>query len=76
MNALCLLTSSKFGAATRMSRHRLFIGAISRLVLLAQSIIRMFEVYFSIVRRKAACASRESESASLITTTKNGQYEF
>lgn len=52
-----------------MSRQRLFIGAISLLVLLAQSIIRMFDMYFSIVRRSAAWASRERESASLITTT-------
>jgi hypothetical protein len=45
------------------------MGAINLLVLLAQSIIRMFDMYFSIVRRNAAWASRERESASLITTT-------
>jgi len=52
-----------------MRRHRLLIGAIRRLVLLAQRIIRMFDMYFSIVRRSAAWASRDRESASLITTT-------
>ena len=31
--------------------------------------MRMFDMYFSIVRRSAACASRVSESASWITTT-------
>jgi hypothetical protein len=60
------------GAATRMRRHRLLIGAIRRLVLLAQRIIRMFDMYFSIVRRSAAWASRDRESASLITTTMLG----
>lgn len=39
------------------------------LVLFAQRMRRMFDMYFSIVRRRAACASRESESASWITTT-------
>lgn len=29
----------------------------------------MFDIYFSIVRRRAACASRDSESASLMMTT-------
>lgn len=38
-------------------------------VLFAHMIRRMFVMYFSIVRRRAACASRERESASLITTT-------
>jgi hypothetical protein len=66
-----LLTSSELGAATRINRHRLLIGAISRLVLFAQRIIRMLDMYFSIVRRSAACASLDSESASLIITTLN-----
>jgi hypothetical protein len=57
------------GAATRMSKHRLLMGAISLLVLFAQRIIRMFDMYFSIVRRSAAWASRERESASLMITT-------
>jgi hypothetical protein len=52
-----------------MSRHRLLIGAMRRLVLFAQRMMRMFDMYFSIVRRSAACASRESESASLMITT-------
>jgi len=52
-----------------MSKHRLLIGAISLLVLFAQRMIRMLDMYFSIVRRRAAWASRESESASLIITT-------
>jgi hypothetical protein len=63
------VTSSRLGAATRMSRHRLLIGAINRLVLLAQSIIRMFDMYFSMVRLRAAWASLDNESASFITTT-------
>ena len=40
-----------------------------RLVLLAQRIIRRFDIYFSIVLRKAAWASRDRESASLMITT-------
>jgi len=56
-----------------MRRHRLLIGAIKRLVLLAQRIIRMFDMYFSMVRRSAAWASRDKESASLITTTISGE---
>ena len=62
-------TSSASGAATRINRHRLLIGEIRRLVLLAQRMIRMLDMYFSIVLRRAACASRDRESASLITTT-------
>lgn len=38
-------------------------------VLFAHMIRRMFVMYFSIVRRSAAWASRERESASLMTTT-------
>ena len=38
-------------------------------MLLAQRIMRMFDMYFSIVLRRAAWASRERESASLIITT-------
>ena len=45
------------------------MGAMSRLVLLAHRMIRILDMYFSIVRRSAACASRDSESASLIITT-------
>ena len=59
------------GAATLIRRHRLLIGAISFDVLFAQRMIRIFVIYFSIVRRRAAWASRESESASLMTTTRN-----
>ena len=62
-------TSSAFGAATRMRRHRERMGAMSLLVLFAHRMRRMFDMYFSIVRRRAACASRVSESASWITTT-------
>jgi len=64
-----MLTSWESGAATRTKRQRLRIGAMSRLVLFAQRMIRMLDMYFSIVRRRAACASRDSESASLIITT-------
>jgi hypothetical protein len=63
-------TSSSSGAATRTSKHRDLIGGMSRLVELAHRISRMFGVYFSIVRRSAACASRVSESASLMITTR------
>jgi hypothetical protein len=62
-------TSSSSGAATRTSKHRDLIGGMSRLVELAHRISRMFGVYFSIVRRSAACASRVRESASLMITT-------
>lgn len=47
-------TSASVGAATLMSKHRLFIGAMSLLVLFAQRMIRIFDIYFSIVRRRAA----------------------
>ena len=52
-----------------MSRHRERMGAMSLLVLFAHSMRRMFDMYFSIVRRSAACASRVSESASWMITT-------
>ena len=45
------------------------MGAMSLLVLFAQRTRRMFDMYFSIVRRSAACASRLSASASWMTTT-------
>lgn len=70
------LTSVSAGAATRMSRQRDLMGAMSRLVLFAQSTRRMFAVYFSIVRRSAACASRLSESASLMMTTARTRERF
>ena len=41
-------------------------------MLFAQRMIRMLDMYFSIVRRSAAWASRESESASLMMTTVHG----
>ena len=63
------LTCSSVGAATRTSRHRERIGAMILLVLLAHRMRRMLVMYFSIVRRSAACASRVSESASLMITT-------
>lgn len=63
------VTSSAHGAATRINKHLLLIGAIRRLVLFAQRIIRMLDMYFSMVLRRAAWASRDSESASLMTTT-------
>ena len=67
-------TSPGPGAATRISKHRLLMGAISLEVLFAQRIMRIFDMYFSMVRRSAAWASRESESASLMTTTKGGDH--
>ena len=48
------LTSSSVGADTRTSKHRLRIGAMILLVLFAHKIRRIFVMYFSIVRRKAA----------------------
>lgn len=45
------------------------MGAMRRDVELAQRMMRMFAMYFSIVRRSAACASRVRESASLMMTT-------
>lgn len=45
------------------------MGAMILLVLLAHKINRMFVMYFSIVLRNAACASRVRASASLIMTT-------
>ena len=62
-------TSSNEGAATRINRQRLLIGAINLLVLFAQRMILIFDMYFSIVLRRAAWASRDRESASLIITT-------
>ena len=47
-------TSWVVGAATRTRRHLLLIGAMSRLVVFAQSIIRIFDMYFSMVLRNAA----------------------
>ena len=64
-----ILASASEGAATRIRRHRDLIGAINLEVLFAQSIMRIFAMYFSIVRRSAACASLVRESASLMTTT-------
>lgn len=52
------------------------MGAINREVLFAQRIMRMFDIYFSMVRRSAAWASRESKSASFITTTREKLLRF
>lgn len=52
-----------------MSKQRLKIGAINLLVLFAHRMIRMFVIYFSMVRRRAACASLVNESASFMITT-------
>lgn len=65
-------TCSWDGAATRMRRQRLRIGAMRRLVLFAHSMMRKLFMYFSIVRRRAAWASRDRESASLMMTTNRG----
>lgn len=66
-------TSSVLGAATRMRRQRERMGAMSLLVLFAQRMRRMLDMYFSIVRRSAAWASRVSASASWMTTTAQGE---
>ena len=50
-----------------MQRDRM--GAIRLLVALQQMMIRSVAVYFSMVRRKPAWASRESEPPSWMTTT-------
>lgn len=67
-----VLTSSSSGAATLTSKQRDRMGAMILLVDVAQRIKRKLPIYFSIVRRKADWASRERESASLITTTGRG----
>lgn len=61
--------SCTLGAATLTSKHLLLIGAMMLLVLLASRMRRKLGLYFSMVRRRAACASRVRWSASLITTT-------
>lgn len=63
------ITSSGVGAATRIRRHLDLMGAINLEVLLAHKMILMLVIYFSMVRRSAAWASRLSESASLMMTT-------
>lgn len=65
----CPLTSSSDGAPTRSNRHRLRMGPMILLVELAHKMTRKFAVNFSIVRRSADWASRESRSASLMMTT-------
>lgn len=59
------------GAATRTRSVRDLIGAMIFDVLFASNMSRRLGLYFSIVRRRAACASRVRWSASLITTTLN-----
>ena len=63
--------SFSVGAATLTSRVRDRIGAMMLDVLLARRINRRLGLYFSIVRLRAAWASRVRWSASLITTTLN-----
>lgn len=62
-------TSSSDGAPTRSRRHLERMGPMILEVELAQRMIRRLAVYFSIVRRRADWASRESRSASLMMTT-------
>lgn len=63
--------SLSVGAATLTSRVRERIGAMMLEVLLARRINRRLGLYFSMVRLRAAWASRVRWSASLITTTLN-----
>lgn len=64
------ITSSSDGAGTRRSRQRLLIGEMTRLADEQHRMKRIFEEYFSMVRRRACWASLVNLSASLITTTK------
>mmetsp|Transcript_33805 Transcript_33805/g.84243 ORF Transcript_33805/g.84243 Transcript_33805/m.84243 type:complete len:227 (-) Transcript_33805:280-960(-) len=60
------------GAAMRTQRQRERMGAITRQALLHVIMMRQVVMYFSIVRRRACCASLERLSTSLSTTTLNG----
>lgn len=62
-------TSSSSGAATLTSKQRLRMGEMILLVELAHMMSLMFVEYFSMVRRRAAWASRLRASASLMMTT-------
>lgn len=63
------LTSSSSGAATLTSKQRLRMGEMILLVEFAHMMSLMFVEYFSMVRRRAAWASRLRASASLMMTT-------
>ena len=54
----------------RNIKHRLLMGLIIELLDSQHIMIRIFEEYFSMVRRSVCCASRLILSASKITTTK------
>lgn len=62
-------TSSTAGAATLTPRQRLRIAGITLLVELQHRIKRHVRVYFSMVRRRACCASFVKRSTSVNTTT-------
>ena len=63
------ITSSLVGAATRIPKHRLLMAGMTLLVELQQSTSLHVAMYFSIVLRRACCASLVSWSTSVRTTT-------
>ena len=63
------LTASSVGAGTRTGMQRLRTGSMTRQAELHERIRRQPALYFSIVRRSAACALVESRSTSFSTTT-------
>mmetsp|Transcript_15236 Transcript_15236/g.39171 ORF Transcript_15236/g.39171 Transcript_15236/m.39171 type:complete len:239 (-) Transcript_15236:355-1071(-) len=64
-----LTMSSMVGAATRTPRHRDRIAPITLLDELQHRMYLQLDMYFSMIRRSACCASFVSLSASEITTT-------
>lgn len=67
--ACSFFTSSMLGAGTRTPRQRLRTAGITLLGELQQRISRQDATYFSMVRRKACCASLVSRSTSDRITT-------
>lgn len=63
------LTSSTLGRGTLTARHLLLIGPITFEVELQHRISRHVNIYLSIVRRRACCASLVSRSTSVNSTT-------
>lgn len=62
-------TSSMLGSGTLTARHLLLMGEITFEVELQQRIRRQVPMYFSMVRRKACCASLVRRSTSVSSTT-------
>jgi len=76
VNVNCYSTSSCVGAATLTARHRLRIAGMTRVEELQHRINRHVEQYFSIVRRRACCASFVNRSTSVNSTTKTKQLKL